>query len=1043
MSSSARAVLIGSVKRPELRVYFDPSEPHATAADKTLLEWVKWLPAAFWRQRGGYWLVTATGRAADHKFRQAGIAVDLESETLGTDLEGVLCLDELVDPISRLAANGASALILPRLSGFDRTKELLGDGARWDRDYKRFVIPVADAMHRGAPRPGIQWDPPIIQAAIESLGRVTTRSDIAQIVAEAGVAKSLAELDKDAVAKLKSVIGGVPDWFGLNLFEFQEAGAIAVAAGHNVLADEPGLGKAQPLSEPVLTPGGWRAMGELAVGDQVIGSNGRACTVEGVFDQGVMDIARVTFTDGSWTRATWDHLWQVATPSGRSWASGGRQFTDGAYTTRQLLDAGLSFSGTQRWEIPLVAAVTYPPVELPLDPYVVGLLVGDSFAPRHDTFVTVDDAVAGALTLPVGAAITPVRELDSGTSEYRVDGIESICETLGLIGVTADTKRLPEAYVRASYEDRLALLQGILDVDGALLIADRKHLGCFVSWRTVSPDLARQVTDLVQSLGGLAQMDTRTPGRTRLLISLPSGVPPFQMVRKRVAWSRRKETKLHRKIVSIEPDGAEAARCIRVSAADHLYVTRSFIVTHNTRQAIAAAAILGAERTVITCLPVGLTGWKNEVLESNLHTLGGKNPDGRAIVIRSGKKPEPFPDKGVIITSDSLLSARPELLKELIQWQPDVFAYDEAHRGKTYESARSKATRALSQATRLMPIPMSGTPLFASPHELAPILEFSGHLSPIFGGLGAFLERYCKKDKFGGFYARKENLPELRMKLQNDVWVRRRKRDVLPDLPKASLFARYVDVKLTDYHKAYKDVMAVIGLWVDAVVENTGATPDDETIKDWAMSQVGLVSMLRKAAGVAKVPAAVEIIQDHVNDTTEIVAGKKTFTRPLVVWTHHQDVTAAMAAAVPAAVGESGIIAGGTSPAERDRLVSEFQAGNIPVLVCSISAAGVAITLTRSQDSIFVESDWTPAAIRQAIDRQERIGQQNAITATTLLAEGTLDLRIQKVLKEKSAILDVLYGDGNDVSVISADDDVTSASQIVIELVQQVLDTRR
>lgn len=705
MSSSARAVLIGSVKRPELRVYFDPSEPHATATDKTLLEWVKWLPAAFWRQRGGYWLVTATGRAADHKFRQAGITVDLESETHGTDLEGVLCLDELVDPISRLAANGASALILPRLSGFDRTKELLGDGARWDRDYKRFVIPVADAMFRGAPRQGVIWDPPIIQAAIESLGRVTTRSDIAQIVADAGAAKSLAELDEDAVAKLKSVIGGVPDWFGLNLFEFQEAGAIAVAAGHNVLADEPGLGK--------------------------------------------------------------------------------------------------------------------------------------------------------------------------------------------------------------------------------------------------------------------------------------------------------------------------------------------------TRQAIAAAAILGAERTVITCLPVGLTGWKNEVLESNLHTLGGKNPDGRTIVIRSGRKPEPFPEKGVIITSDSLLSARPELLKELIQWQPDVFAYDEAHRGKTYESARSKATRALSQATRLMPIPMSGTPLFASPHELAPILEFSGHLSPIFGGLGAFLDRYCKKDKFGNFYARKENLPELRMKLQNYVWVRRRKRDVLPDLPKASLFARYVDVKLTDYHKAYKDVMAVIGLWVDAVVENTGATPDDETIKDWAMSQVGLVSMLRKAAGVAKVPAAVEIIQDHVNDTTEIVAGKKTFTRPLVVWTHHQDVTAAMAAAVPAAVGESGIIAGGTSPAERDRLVSEFQAGNIPVLVCSISAAGVAITLTRSQDSIFVESDWTPAAIRQAIDRQERIGQQNAITATTLLAEGTLDLRIQKVLKEKSAILDVLYGDGNDVSVISADDDVTSASQIVIELVQQVLDTRR
>ena len=278
--------------------------------------------------------------------------------------------------------------------------------------------------------------------------------------------------------------------------------------------------------------------------------------------------------------------------------------------------------------------------------------------------------------------------------------------------------------------------------------------------------------------------------------------------------------------------------------------------------------------------------------------------------------------------------------------------------------------------------------------------------------------------------------------LSQNVWVRRRKREVLPDLPSTLRVPNYVDVSLVQYRKAYKDVIDKLTGWiVEYRKRNEGQNPDEDTIKAFALAQVGLVSLLRRAAGVAKIPAIVDDIRAHVEDTAEIVNGKPFYPRPLIVWTHHRDVSDAMAEALPAAVAETGVIRGGVSYDERDRLVKAFQANQVPVLVCSIAAAGVAITLTASSDMFFAESDWTPAAIRQAMDRAERIGQTaDKIIATTYLAEGTLDKRIQQVLKEKAKILDAVYGDDNDVSVFDTESsDVESSTQIVVGLINNII----
>src|ERR1035437_9634125 len=120
----------------------------------------------------------------------------------------------------------------------------------------------------------------------------------------------------------------------------------------------------------------------------------------------------------------------------------------------------------------------------------------------------------------------------------------------------------------------------------------------------------------------------------------------------------------------------------------------------------------------------------------------------------------------------------------------------------------------------------------------------------------------------------------------------------------------------------------------------------------------------------------------------------------------------------------------------QNRLVGDFQAGKIPELVCSISAAGVGITLTKASDMLFVETDWTPALITQAEDRCHRIGQENHVVCTTLIASGTLDEHIQSVLRKKVQTLDAAVAVG-----LRAEK--TEAASTLFEIVEECVARRR
>lgn len=534
---------------------------------------------------------------------------------------------------------------------------------------------------------------------------------------------------------------------------------------------------------------------------------------------------------------------------------------------------------------------------------------------------------------------------------------------------------------------------------------------------------------------------------------------------------------------SFELFGYQAAGSLAVASGHNYLVDEPGL--GKTIQALAAAAIHHSQRVVVICPPVVNTNWAREAAGSHLvehmpdaeprpvlalvpelpaATEAGKRkkkpkppapvvpfvPGGRIVRIVSGRKEPEFPKTGMLVVSDSLLAARPALLERICAWSPDAVLVDEVHRAKTFDSARATASRTVATVVGAgLRVPITGTPVFASPADLAAALAISGHLDTVFGGLSQFLQTYCVQNFFKAWVAREEMMPQLLAILEAHVWTRRTKADVLPDLPKKFRSGVFLDVDLAGFRAAHADVELKVDEWLESFEATMGRLPtgpeaSDEKpagaggseVETWARGSVGLISPLRRAAGMAKVDAAVDRIREHVEATTDDSGRAPVYTRPLIVWVHHREVGDAMAIAVPAAVARTEIIRGGTSADNRGRIVDDFQGGKIPVLVASISAAGVGITLTASSDMMFVETDWTVSNVTQSEDRSCRIGQTRPVMINTLIAEGTLDERIQGVLQTKTVLLDQLLPGGDNAPAIAGidGDKATTPSAIITDI---------
>jgi phosphate starvation-inducible PhoH-like protein len=360
-------------------------------------------------------------------------------------------------------------------------------------------------------------------------------------------------------------------------------------------------GRAQPVSSPVLTPSGFRPIGSLRVGDLVTGSDGRPTPVLGVYPQGRKEVFRVRTQDGASTLCCAEHLWRVTTPEDRRRGRPGR-----ILETREMVGR-LRRAHQHRYELPLLETpAEFEPREVPMDPYALGLLLGDGCLTTKTTpsFSTTDLELVVALE----DALDGIELHGKGGNDYvlgrggrggviTANPVTAVLRELGLAGTHSNTKFVPESYLYNESSVRLAVLQGLLDSDGGPV--KQRGRTCRIQYTTCSEQLRDDVTFLVRSLGGVAYSRTRRaagrrPGRANgrpvhhrsdafvMDIRLRTGMEPFRLERKRALYRDHGGGRPMRFVHAIEPAGEAETVCIQVAAADSLYVTDDFLLTHNT-----------------------------------------------------------------------------------------------------------------------------------------------------------------------------------------------------------------------------------------------------------------------------------------------------------------------------------------------------------------------------------------------------------------------------------------------------------------------------
>ena len=391
-----------------------------------------------------------------------------------------------------------------------------------------------------------------------------------------------------------------------------------------IVAARPAVGKALALDTPLPTPTGWTTMADVAVGDQLLGADGRPTTVVAATD--VLHgrpCFEVEFSDGTVVVADAQHQWLTETRASRksAWAAARgynrtrvqRTFPS-VKTTEEIL-ATLRCNGTeQRLNHAVVNTrpLDLPAQELPLAPYVLGVWLGDGHTAgaritTADPEIVVHLEADGLWVVPSGGLTYSLRL--PGPSVAERSSVQGILRTLGVLG----DKHIPGAYVRASEAQRRSLLAGLLDTDGTVAPSGAVQF-CVTSRR-----LAEDTRELIVSLGYRCSLTTKlVKGRTAVsstayTLTFSTTDEVFRLERKRLLHKERRGPGRtgRRLITAVRPVPSVPVRCVEVDSADHLYLaSRSMVPTHNSTLGLDVArhaAVKAGVPTVVFSLEMSKT----------------------------------------------------------------------------------------------------------------------------------------------------------------------------------------------------------------------------------------------------------------------------------------------------------------------------------------------------------------------------------------------------------------------------------------------------
>lgn len=332
---------------------------------------------------------------------------------------------------------------------------------------------------------------------------------------------------------------------------------------------------------------------------------------------------------------------------------------------------------------------------------------------------------------------------------------------------------------------------------------------------------------------------------------------------------------------------------------------------------------------------------------------------------------------------------------------------DESHRVKDPSAQQTIFTKGLSVGKEWC-ILLSGTPVVNRPEDLIAQLSIMDRMGE-FGGRAKFIADYCTdpKDKQAEPAV---PLSELSKQLYDTCMIRREKAKVLPQLPDKTRVDLFVEIS---NDKEYNLAAADLAAYLQEYTECT----DWEIRRKMRMEALVRFMTLRSLATKGKIAQSLDFIRTFLD------SGKK-----LIVFCSLHEIVDELQKAFPRAV----TVTGRDSAINKQASVDAFQNNpDVNLIICSIKAAGVGLTLTASSTVAFIELPWTFCDCAQCEDRAHRIGQKDNVTCYYLLAKGTIDGVIYRLIQDKKNVAN---------QIMNSDDNIPTDEVYFDELVNLFTD---
>ena len=325
---------------------------------------------------------------------------------------------------------------------------------------------------------------------------------------------------------------------------------------------------------------GMQPIKNVKVGDKIYDHRGKLTTVTNIFKYEDQLQHKIVLADGRMVECGLGHRWTVLDNSKKKVVT---------KTTEELLkDYKIGKRGDSRYFIKINAPIDYPEKNLPIDPYTLGLLLGDGGLTQRVTFTTADKELIDNMKLPKGVEIVKQEGNKYGYSirgtkrigQHIVNPLADMLKNLGLL--KKSYKFIPTIYKHASINQRMELLRGLIDTDG--YIGKKGE----IEYSSSDSRLAVEVVRLCRSLGIRTRISKRkTKGKDNFRIFLLTGKPICKLKRKlnRLNTTPSKYTIKNREYVAIReiiPTEVKPSVCISVDNKDSLFLCGEYITTHNS-----------------------------------------------------------------------------------------------------------------------------------------------------------------------------------------------------------------------------------------------------------------------------------------------------------------------------------------------------------------------------------------------------------------------------------------------------------------------------